>query len=66
MFLLIIACRYAFQILLQMRKLLMVLPSLVDVTVPDNSQFTVCGDVHGQVSLKSFAICESRPSGHIT
>lgn len=40
--------RYAFQILLEMRKLLMVLPSLVDVTVPDNGHFTVCGDVHGQ------------------
>ncbi|KAH7365718.1 hypothetical protein KP509_18G042200 [Ceratopteris richardii] len=40
--------RYGFQILLQVRKLLMALPSLVDVTVPENGQFTVCGDVHGQ------------------
>ncbi|KAI5068358.1 hypothetical protein GOP47_0016703 [Adiantum capillus-veneris] len=40
--------RYAFQILLQVRKSLMALPSLVDISVPDNGQFTVCGDVHGQ------------------
>ncbi|XP_010689928.2 serine/threonine-protein phosphatase 5 isoform X2 [Beta vulgaris subsp. vulgaris] len=40
--------RYAFQIVLQTRELLRALPSLVDITVPDNKHFTVCGDVHGQ------------------
>lgn len=40
--------RYAFQILLQMKKLLVSLPSLVDITVSENSYFTVCGDIHGQ------------------
>lgn len=41
--------RYAFQIVLQTRELLRALPSLVDITVPDDKHFTVCGDVHGQV-----------------
>ncbi|CAO2814590.1 unnamed protein product [Amaranthus hypochondriacus] len=40
--------RYAFQIVLQTRELLRALPSLVDITVPDDKHFTVCGDVHGQ------------------
>uniref|UniRef100_A0A803M6D8 Serine/threonine-protein phosphatase 5 n=2 Tax=Chenopodium quinoa TaxID=63459 RepID=A0A803M6D8_CHEQI len=40
--------RYAFQIVLQTRELLRTLPSLVDITVPNGKQFTVCGDVHGQ------------------
>jgi len=42
--------RYAFQIVLQTRELLRSLPSLVDITVPDGKHFTVCGDVHGQVT----------------
>ncbi|XP_021969695.1 serine/threonine-protein phosphatase 5 isoform X1 [Helianthus annuus] len=40
--------RYAFQIVLQTREILMALPSLVDINVPDGKHFTVCGDVHGQ------------------
>lgn len=40
--------RYAFQILLQVRDLLKVMPSLVDINVPNGKQFTVCGDIHGQ------------------
>jgi serine/threonine-protein phosphatase 5 len=24
------------------------LPSLIDVTIPDDREFTVCGDIHGQ------------------
>ncbi|KAB2073394.1 hypothetical protein ES319_A07G079000v1 [Gossypium barbadense] len=40
--------RYAFQTVLQMRKMLRSQPSLVDINVPDGSHFTVCGDVHGQ------------------
>jgi serine/threonine-protein phosphatase 5 len=42
--------RYAYQIVLQARELLKAMPSLVDVTVPDSHHFTICGDVHGQVS----------------
>ncbi|KAK9004290.1 hypothetical protein V6N11_002093 [Hibiscus sabdariffa] len=40
--------RYAFQIVLQMREMLQVQPSLVDINIPNGSHFTVCGDVHGQ------------------
>nr|GEV60683.1 serine/threonine-protein phosphatase 5 [Tanacetum cinerariifolium] len=40
--------RYAFQIVLQTREILMALPSLVDINVPEGKHFTVCGDVHGQ------------------
>ncbi|KAG8383874.1 hypothetical protein BUALT_Bualt04G0059000 [Buddleja alternifolia] len=39
---------YAYQIVLQIRKLLLALPSLVDITVPNGKHFTICGDVHGQ------------------
>jgi serine/threonine-protein phosphatase 5 len=41
--------RYARQILRQMHDLLDTLPTLVDVTVPDDGRITVCGDVHGQL-----------------
>ncbi|XP_073284032.1 serine/threonine-protein phosphatase 5-like isoform X1 [Primulina huaijiensis] len=40
--------RYAFQIVLQLREMLLASPSLVDINVPDGKHFTVCGDVHGQ------------------
>ncbi|KAL4332503.1 hypothetical protein GQ457_07G003810 [Hibiscus cannabinus] len=40
--------RYAYQIVLQMREMLQVQPSLVDINIPNGSHFTVCGDVHGQ------------------
>ncbi|KAI3714022.1 hypothetical protein L1987_72612 [Smallanthus sonchifolius] len=40
--------RYAFEIVLRIREILMALPSLVDINVPDGKHFTVCGDVHGQ------------------
>lgn len=40
--------RFAFQILLQARQLLRELPSLVDIDIPADRHFTVCGDVHGQ------------------
>ncbi|KAL1191112.1 Serine/threonine-protein phosphatase 5 [Cardamine amara subsp. amara] len=40
--------RYAYQIVLQTRQILLALPSLVDITVPNGKHFTVCGDVHGQ------------------
>ncbi|KAJ1730872.1 Palmitoyl-protein thioesterase 1 [Coemansia biformis] len=40
--------RYMYAILLQADRLLRQLPTLVDVTVPDDTVLTVCGDVHGQ------------------
>ncbi|KAJ0113790.1 hypothetical protein Patl1_02634 [Pistacia atlantica] len=40
--------RYAFQIVLQTREMLRALPSLVDINIPDDNHFTVCGDIHGQ------------------
>ncbi|BFI24353.1 serine/threonine-protein phosphatase 5 [Marchantia polymorpha subsp. ruderalis] len=40
--------RYAYQILLQTHELLTVTPTLVDITIPPNGHFTVCGDIHGQ------------------
>ena len=36
------------QILLDMKEYLLKQPSLVDVTIPEQSKFTVCGDIHGQ------------------
>lgn len=32
----------------QARELFRNLPSLVDIDIPDDKHFTVCGDVHGQ------------------
>ncbi|XP_020884516.1 serine/threonine-protein phosphatase 5 isoform X1 [Arabidopsis lyrata subsp. lyrata] len=40
--------RYAYQIVLQTRQILLALPSLVDIPVPNGKHITVCGDVHGQ------------------
>jgi len=40
--------RYAFQILLEILQYFSNQPTLVDVTVPDENKFTVCGDIHGQ------------------
>ncbi|KAK9052579.1 hypothetical protein SSX86_029208 [Deinandra increscens subsp. villosa] len=40
--------RYAFEIVLRTREILMALPSLVDINVSNGKHFTVCGDVHGQ------------------
>ncbi|XP_024632955.1 serine/threonine-protein phosphatase 5 [Medicago truncatula] len=40
--------RYAYKIVLQIKKILKALPSLVDITVPHGKHITVCGDVHGQ------------------
>ena len=36
------------QILLQVRKYMISQPTLVDVKIPEDSEFTVCGDIHGQ------------------
>lgn len=40
--------KYAYKILLDVKKLLMAQPSLVDIKIGDNDKFTVCGDIHGQ------------------
>ncbi|XP_069961394.1 serine/threonine-protein phosphatase 5 [Cherax quadricarinatus] len=40
--------RYAYKILLDVKEQLTKQPTLVDVTIPDDSKFTVCGDIHGQ------------------
>ncbi|RGB36536.1 Metallo-dependent phosphatase-like protein, partial [Rhizophagus diaphanus] len=40
--------RHAFQIILAVRKIMLETPSLVDITIPQDSNLTVCGDVHGQ------------------
>ncbi|XP_076029442.1 protein phosphatase D3 [Oratosquilla oratoria] len=40
--------RYAYKILLDVKDYLEKQPTLVDVTIPSESKFTVCGDIHGQ------------------
>ncbi|RIA82021.1 Metallo-dependent phosphatase-like protein [Glomus cerebriforme] len=40
--------KYAFEIILAVRKIMLETPSLVDITIPQSSKLTVCGDVHGQ------------------
>lgn len=40
--------KYAYKILLDVKAWFMAQPSLVDITIPDNSKFTICGDIHGQ------------------
>jgi len=40
--------KYAYMILLEVRKYFMDQPSLIDVRIPDDKEFTVCGDIHGQ------------------
>lgn len=43
-----IAKKFAYQIVKDMVELLKGLSTLVDITVPDDGEITVCGDVHGQ------------------
>ncbi|KAK2712350.1 hypothetical protein QYM36_011140 [Artemia franciscana] len=40
--------RYAYKILLDIKEYFMAKPSLIDVSIPESSKFTVCGDIHGQ------------------
>ncbi|XP_034941265.1 serine/threonine-protein phosphatase 5 [Chelonus insularis] len=40
--------KYAYQILLDIKAWFEAQPSLIDVTIPDDSKFTICGDIHGQ------------------
>ncbi|KAK7791724.1 hypothetical protein R5R35_009373 [Gryllus longicercus] len=39
---------YAYKILLDVKQLFMKQSTLVDIAIPDDSKFTVCGDIHGQ------------------
>jgi serine/threonine-protein phosphatase 5 len=40
--------KYTFKILLEVKKLLKITASLVDVQIPSSGQITICGDIHGQ------------------
>ncbi|XP_077998671.1 serine/threonine-protein phosphatase 5-like [Glandiceps talaboti] len=40
--------KYAYMILIQIKEVFSKLPSLCEITVPDDGKFTVCGDIHGQ------------------
>ncbi len=40
--------RYAFQMLVDVKRYFESQPTLVDVPVPDGKKFTICGDIHGQ------------------
>ena len=40
--------KYAYKILLDVKAWFMAQPSLVDIKVPDDKEFTICGDIHGQ------------------
>lgn len=40
--------RYAYRILVDVKKHFDDLPSLVDVNIGENDNFTICGDIHGQ------------------
>lgn len=40
--------KYAYKMLYDMDAFLRKQPSLVDVKIPDDGKFTVCGDIHGQ------------------
>ena len=40
--------KFIYQIVMDIIPLLRSLPTLVDIDVPAESKFTVCGDVHGQ------------------
>lgn len=40
--------KYAYKILLDVKSWFMAQPSLIDITIPEDSKFTICGDIHGQ------------------
>ncbi|XP_046744529.1 serine/threonine-protein phosphatase 5 [Diprion similis] len=40
--------KYAYKILLDIKAWFTAQPSLVDISIPDESKFTICGDIHGQ------------------
>jgi serine/threonine-protein phosphatase 5 len=40
--------KYLWILLMKIEKILKALPTLVEVDVPSDKEFTVCGDTHGQ------------------
>lgn len=40
--------KFAYKILIEVKKTFEKQPSMVEITVPENGNFTVCGDIHGQ------------------
>ncbi|KAG8195712.1 hypothetical protein JTE90_002975 [Oedothorax gibbosus] len=40
--------KYAYQMLLDVKDLFQKMPTMIDVTIPKENKFTVCGDIHGQ------------------
>uniref|UniRef100_A0A914V914 protein-serine/threonine phosphatase n=3 Tax=Plectus sambesii TaxID=2011161 RepID=A0A914V914_9BILA len=40
--------KYAYKMLLTIRKFFMSLPTMVEIDVPAGKKFTICGDIHGQ------------------
>lgn len=40
--------KYAYKILLDVKSWFMAQPSLVDIAIPEDKKFTICGDIHGQ------------------
>ncbi|XP_018393519.1 PREDICTED: serine/threonine-protein phosphatase 5 [Cyphomyrmex costatus] len=40
--------KYAYKILLDVKSWFMAQPSLVDIMIPEENKFTICGDIHGQ------------------
>ncbi|KAK2554288.1 Serine/threonine-protein phosphatase 5 [Acropora cervicornis] len=40
--------KYAYKILLEVKKIFETQPSMVDISIPENGKLTVCGDIHGQ------------------
>ncbi|XP_015753555.1 PREDICTED: serine/threonine-protein phosphatase 5-like [Acropora digitifera] len=39
---------FSCQILLEVKKIFEMQPSMVDISIPENGKLTVCGDIHGQ------------------
>ncbi|XP_067941950.1 serine/threonine-protein phosphatase 5-like isoform X2 [Watersipora subatra] len=55
--------KYAYQIMIAIKKYLQTQPSLVDISVPLDTKFTVCGDIHGQFyDLLNIFQLNGRPS----
>jgi len=40
--------KYAYEILVQVKKYFTKVPTLCEITIPYTNKFTVCGDIHGQ------------------
>ena len=40
--------KYVFQILLAIKDMFVALPPIIDIDVPEGTNLTICGDIHGQ------------------